>query len=93
MRHTLEQIWDETHRGYALLKTLRDELRLELHLAGMDAQTRWHTDLEPRFLKAEAALARLETSARSAIAQLLRDYETFRACVAMEGPRGRRRRR
>jgi hypothetical protein len=44
---------DETHhpdhrgaslhfkQSLALLKTLRDEIRVELHLAGMDARDRW----------------------------------------------------
>ncbi|MBZ4420408.1 hypothetical protein [Myxococcus sp. RHSTA-1-4] len=34
------------------MKTLRDEIRLDLHLAGMDLKDRWR-ELEPKVLEAE----------------------------------------
>lgn len=86
MRETLQQLWDDAHHSFLLLERLRDEILVELHLAGMDARTRWHEELEPRFRGAEAALAKLEVSARDSIQDLLRDYRLFKELVAMERP-------
>ena len=38
--------------GLQRLKTLRDEIRLEIHLAGMEAKERWK-ELEPKVHDAE----------------------------------------
>lgn len=35
------ELRDDTKRAWAQLQTLRDEVRLKLHLAGMDARDEW----------------------------------------------------
>lgn len=40
-------------KGMAELRTLRDEVRLKLHLAGREAREQWETSIEPRFEKLE----------------------------------------
>lgn len=44
----------EARKALDTLQSLRDEIRLQIHLAGMDAKDRWH-ELEPRI---ESALVR-----------------------------------
>jgi hypothetical protein len=51
------------------LKGLRDELRLELHLAGMDAKDEWKK-LRPLFRDAEKAVSGLAHRLRTYRAQL-----------------------
>ena len=40
----------EMKRGVDLLKTLRDEIKVKLHLAGMDVRDQW-AKLEPELSK------------------------------------------
>lgn len=39
--------------GLQELKTLRDEIRVRLHLAGQEARSRWETQIEPHFGRIE----------------------------------------
>jgi hypothetical protein len=48
------------------LKTLRDEVAVKIHLAGMDAKDRWN-DLRPRIDEVEAQAARAGDTAVSAL--------------------------
>jgi hypothetical protein len=61
-----------TRRG-AQLRTLRDEVRVKLHLAGMDARDRWR-ELEP---EVDAALAKIEDATGRALDRLIRKIEKF----------------
>ena len=45
---------NEISRDLGKMQTLRDEVRLKLHLAGMDAKDEWNK-LEPQLLVAERA--------------------------------------
>jgi hypothetical protein len=47
MGETSRELKTELERGVARLQTLRDEIRVRMHLAGMDAKTEWNR-LEPR---------------------------------------------
>jgi len=54
----------ELQKGTELLRTLRDEIKLKLHLGGMDAKDQW-AKLEPELWKVErAAQQATETSKR-----------------------------
>lgn len=48
---------------------LRDELRLEMHLAGMELKERWRT-LEPKVLEAERHALALEENGRWLLEEL-----------------------
>lgn len=41
MRHTTDKLKDEVRETLDTLTTLRDEIRVQVHLAGMDAKQRW----------------------------------------------------
>ena len=47
MSETTKELKAELEKSAALLSTLRDEVKVRLHLAGMEARARWN-DLEPR---------------------------------------------
>ncbi len=49
VREQIEKALDE-------LETVSDEIRVKLHLAGMDARDTWSNDIEPRVEAAKAAL-------------------------------------
>ncbi|MCB9707023.1 MAG: hypothetical protein H6711_34600 [Myxococcales bacterium] len=47
MTDSSDSIRDLLHKGLGDLRTMRDEIKLKLHLAGMDAKQAWEA-LEPR---------------------------------------------
>jgi hypothetical protein len=61
------------------LRTLRDEIRLQLHLAGMEAKTKWDRDLEPRLFRMEKAVEReAAEGSRAAMRELAESMKRFR---------------
>ena len=52
------------------LRTMRDEIRVQLHLAGMDAKEKWDRDLEPRLFSLEK---RVEDELSAATKTVLHD--------------------
>ena len=63
------------------LRALRDEIRLELHLAGMEAKEAWKK-LEPRIRDAEEKVERSVTSAtHAALKELTDSVREFRASL------------
>jgi hypothetical protein len=54
----------EMKKGVDLLRTLRDEVKVKLHLAGMDAKDQW-AKLEPELFKVERAAEQATESSRS----------------------------
>ena len=63
------------------LRALRDEIRLELHLAGMEAKEAWKR-LEPRIRDAEGKVERSVSSAtHAALRELTESVREFRASL------------
>jgi hypothetical protein len=61
------------------LATVRDEIRVDLHLAGMDLKDRWNK-LEAELLKAEEGFGRdLSENAKKALADLTERAQKLRA--------------
>jgi hypothetical protein len=52
MSQTTQELKAEFERSIGLMRTLRDEVRLKLHLAGMDIKDEW-SKLEPRLHELE----------------------------------------
>lgn len=57
--------------GLDELRTLRDEVRLKLHLAGKDAKDQWETKLEPRIEKLEQQARNVSDNTMDAIRDAL----------------------
>ena len=68
--------------GLDELRTLRDEVRLKLHLAGKDAKSQWETTFEPRIEKIEqqvrSATDNTVDAIRDAIDQARDSFQGFR---------------
>ena len=61
------------------LRTLRDEIRLQLHLAGMEAKTKWDKDLEPRLFSLEKDVEKeVGSTTRAALHDLNERMKRFR---------------
>ncbi len=87
MRPTTETVQElKAHLGSSLqlLGRLRDEIRLELHLASMDVRTRWHQEIEPKFPRAESAVARMGSRARELVDDALKNFRRFRDSLKVE---------
>lgn len=76
---TKNNLSNELQLAYNDLRALGDEIRVQLHLAGMDAKDLWNRDLEPRLYSMEK---RIESEASAATRTALHDLRdalrTFR---------------
>ena len=67
---------EELKKSLDLLRSLRDEARVQMHLAGMEAKERWDK-VEPQVAAAERAAQEATESSRSAVqeaAKLLKEF-------------------
>jgi hypothetical protein len=68
---------DWMYENLGKLKTLRDEIRVDLHLAGMDAKDKWK-ELEPKFRDAERLVDDVSDVSRRAMEEMVEHVKTFR---------------
>ncbi len=61
-----EELRAELRRGVDTLQMLRDEIRVQMHLASMDARAKWN-ELEPRILEVEGLAHAAREDARDAV--------------------------
>lgn len=62
------------------LRTLRDEIRLDVHLGGMELKQRWQ-ELEPTMRDAERLAGELSDVAREALDDIVERFRAFRDTV------------
>lgn len=67
----------EMKKGVDLLKTLRDEVKVKLHLAGMDAKDQW-AKLEPELSKVERAADQATESSKKLLDETLKRLKAIR---------------
>ena len=67
----------EMKRGVDLLKTLRDEIKVKLHLAGMDVRDQW-AKLEPELSKVERAAEQATASSKKLMDDALNRLKALR---------------
>jgi hypothetical protein len=63
------------------LEKVSDEIRLKLHLAGMDARDRWNKDLAPRLENARAHAKEARSASKKAIEDTLEALRSFAASL------------
>lgn len=75
-------IWkDEARKAIDRLQSVRDEIRVQLHLAGMDAKDRWRS-LEPRIQEVTDRLAHEGSEgAKKAFHEIAEEAKAFRASL------------
>jgi hypothetical protein len=71
-----EALRESLQEAVAELETLRDEIRLNLHLAGMDLRDEWK-HLEKRLPDRQAA-ERVKDATREAVESLTREVRAFK---------------
>lgn len=67
----------EMKKGVDLLRTLRDEVKVKLHLAGMDAKDQW-ARLEPELSKVERAAEQATESSKKMMDDALKRLKSIR---------------
>ena len=67
----------EMKRGVDLLRTLRDEIKVKLHLAGMDAKDQW-AKLEPELFKVERAAENATDASKKLLDEALSRLKTLK---------------
>jgi hypothetical protein len=72
-----EELEDHIEGQLQRLLTLRDEIRLELHLAGMEARKKWEA-LEPKVQETERFAREVSDVSRRALDEVLERYRDFR---------------
>ncbi len=71
----------ELEKSLLLLQTLRDEVRVKLHLAGMDAKDKW-SEIESQLVAAEHAAAAATTEAtRVTVDEAIKKLQNFRSLL------------
>jgi hypothetical protein len=80
MSQTTTELKAEFRKSVALLRTLRDEVRVKLHLANMEAKEGWKK-LEPRLDAVERAAHDASEASRAAIAETTKTVEDFLASL------------
>jgi hypothetical protein len=67
----------EVHKSLELLRTLRDEVRVTIHLAGMEAKDRWR-QLEPHLEDVERAAREATEASRTAVVEAVSSLKSLR---------------
>jgi hypothetical protein len=67
----------ELKRGVELLRTMRDEIKVKLHLAGMDVKDQW-AKLEPELFKVERAAQQATESSKKLLDEALQRLKSLR---------------
>jgi hypothetical protein len=80
-----ERLKQEFARTLQSARTLRDQIRVEIHLAGLDAQDRWK-QLEPQLDDVERFGSDASEAARAAASKVARSFEDFRTNLKRHPP-------
>ena len=81
MSQATDDLKTEFKKSLTLLKTLRDEVRLKIHLAGLDDKDRW-SKLEPKLETAVGKAAGEVTDAsRAVVDEAVHALKEFRASL------------
>ena len=80
MKRTGEQLKENLQQMLKLLKTLRDEIRVDVHLAGMEAQDRFRA-LDKQLEELERSAHQATDATRDALGELLKGFKQFAESV------------
>ncbi len=67
----------------SLLRRLRDEIRVDVHLARMDAKDRWHA-LEPQFAVAEKAAREISEASKRTLQTTVEAFQLLKASLTVK---------
>lgn len=72
-----EDVKNELSKGLDKLTMLRDEAKLHLHLATLDAKQEWDEKLEPRINELQISAHEMTDGTKAAVQDLLARVESF----------------
>lgn len=67
----------EIEKGLSKMSTLKDEIRVQLHLASLDAKREWDEKLEPKVVEVEAIAKHATEASKAAVEELVSRLERF----------------
>ncbi len=78
LKHELEMTLDEVRK-------LAGEIRVQLHLAGMDAKDKWNRELEPKLFSLEKNMEReISDATHEGLRDLRKAFRDFRESLAKQ---------
>ena len=80
MKDAKDELKKELEKGIGRLQSLRDEVRVRLHLAGMDLKDQWNK-LEPHLNEVEKKAGEASEDARMLLSEAMRKLEKLRASL------------
>ncbi|WP_437721957.1 hypothetical protein [Sorangium sp. So ce861] len=80
MSNITSELKSDLTKSLESLQTLRDEIRVRLHLAGMEAKDAWNK-LEPTLLDAEKLAEDVSETSRNALRDILEKVKEFRSSL------------
>lgn len=84
-RKTTDDLKQNLSDTLATLKTMRDEIRLDLHLAGADLRARFEKEMEPKLKDAERLAREATDKSRQALGEIVAGFKEFRQTLASIG--------
>lgn len=67
----------EVEKNIEKLTALKDEVKLKLHLASLDAKKEWDEKIEPHVLEIEQTAKNVSESSRTAVKDVVAKVEDF----------------
>jgi transposase len=80
MAEAKTELKKELEKNLTLLQTLRDEVKVHLHLASMELKDQWNK-LEPHLYDAEKKAAEVTDEARKTLAEAVQKLQKLRAAL------------
>jgi hypothetical protein len=81
MSETTKELKAELEKSVGLLRTLRDEVKVKVHLAGMNAKQQWR-ELEPRLQSVvERAASDVSEASKQAVAEATEALKKLRSSL------------
>lgn len=85
MSERTEEIRHQLAAALGTMKRLRDEIRVDLHLANLEARNQWR-ELEPRMQEAERLARDISETSRKAVEEIISRLRAFRASLQRRAP-------
>ena len=81
MGQTTTELKNEIEKGLSQLQTLRDEIRVKLHLGGMDVKDEWNK-IEPYVLDAEKKASEVSEATKTAVQDAVGKLKKLRSSLS-----------
>ncbi len=81
MDKTTTELKKEIEKSLGLMRTLRDEVRVKLHLAGMEAKDEW-SRMEPQLAEVERAARDFTEATKTAVNEAVKRLSKLRSSIS-----------